>query len=591
MLSFTHALLLATANTDVRRPQPATTTPAASPDAGNPAVSSPAPLPTEVFQSVQRGELQKLDQWLGKGGSVDAVCSAPTDDGETAAVSLLHATATVGQLEITKKLLRLGASVNLQTTHGLTALMAAAQNGHLSILLALLQHSANPDLQNIHNGTTLMSAAYQGHEACVQALLAAGANTELLDSSGSTALQWAEAQGHTAITELLRQHASCLSLGLGVTLCTVRSWVVLSLVLGAVATVAFSRTLTVGPGQHRVAQQRQPHRPARHAKAKGRTTTAEPIRQQAPPPPAAAVAPHAMQTAQVVAWLHNPLAWADGVVEAPLAEEAAEQAKAQTRSKKSKKKNKTGRATTAGDESSEAPPTAVPAPPPAAAPMPAASAAERPESALRAAIAGGGLSALAAAPREVPQGSLGAEAHARCDKLLKAQQEADREAKHAVAVQAARLAAAKRVREVAARDAVRVGARAAAASKAREEAVTAAEAAAAAAAKADALERAMNDGGGGGSSVAVGASEASEAAEVPNDYMCSITAEIMSDPVTTVDGFTYEREAITEWLRTNDTSPFTGATLESKALIPNLSLRSMIRSFVEACGRAGTPLK
>ena len=91
--------------------------------------------------------------------------------------------------------------------------------------------------------------------------------------------------------------------------------------------------------------------------------------------------------------------------------------------------------------------------------------------------------------------------------------------------------------------------------------------------------------------MAVGALEASEAAEVPNDYMCSITAEIMSDPVTTVDGFTYEREAITEWLRTNDTSPFTGATLESKALIPNLSLRSMIRSFVEACGRAGTPLK
>ena len=571
MLSFMNALLLASAN-----------------------VQSPAPLPTEVFQAVQRGELQMLDQWLGKGGSVDAVCSAPTDDGETTAVSLLHATATVGHLEITKKLLRLGASVDLQTSHGLTALMAAAQNGHLSVLLVLLQHSANPDLQNIHNGTTLMSAAYQGHEACVKALLAAGANTELPDSRGSTALQWAEAQGHTAITELLRQHASCLSLGLGVTLCTVvplirswvvpliRSWVVLSLVLGAIATVAFSHTLTVGPGQHQVAQQRRPHRPARHAKAKGRTTTTEPIRQQAPPPPAAAVAPHAVQTAQVVAW-------ADGVIEAPLAEEAAEQAKAQTRSKKSKKKNKTDRATTAGDELSEAPPTAVPAPPPAAAPMPAASAAERAESALRAAIAGGGLSALAATPREVRQGSLGAEAHARCDKLLKAQQEADREAKHAVAVQAARLAAVKRVREVAARDAVRVGARAAAASKAREEAVTAAEAAAVAAAKADALERAMNDGGGGGSSVAAAASEASKAAEVPNDYMCSITAEIMSDPVTTVDGFTYEREAITEWLRTNDTSPFTGATLESKALIPNLSLRSMIRSFVEACGRAGAP--
>ena len=56
----------------------------------------------------------------------------------------------------------------------------------------------------------------------------------------------------------------------------------------------------------------------------------------------------------------------------------------------------------------------------------------------------------------------------------------------------------------------------------------------------------------------------------------------MTDPVSTLDGFTYEREAITEWLRTKDTSPLTGGTLESKTLVPNLSLRSIIRRFVEA---------
>ena len=90
----------------------------------------------------------------------------------------------------------------------------------------------------------------------------------------------------------------------------------------------------------------------------------------------------------------------------------------------------------------------------------------------------------------------------------------------------------------------------------------------------------MADGGGGGSSGVAGpASEASEATKVPDDYICPITAEIMTDPVSTLDGFTYERTAITEWLRTKDTSPVTGATLESKTLIPNLSLRSMIRSF------------
>ena len=73
-----------------------------------------------------------------------------------------------------------------------------------------------------------------------------------------------------------------------------------------------------------------------------------------------------------------------------------------------------------------------------------------------------------------------------------------------------------------------------------------------------------------------------EEGDVPDEYLCPITTEIMTDPVTTLDGFTYERAAIAEWLRTKDTSPKTGATLESKALIPNYSLRSIIRAFHEA---------
>ena len=183
--------------------------------------------------------------------------------------------------------------------------------------------------------------------------------------------------------------------------------------------------------------------------------------------------------------------------------------------------------------------------------------------------------------------------------MLEAQQEAEREAKQEAAAEASRLAAAERVREVAAgtaRAAGRAVARAVAASSARVEAVAAAAAAAAsvaaaaaatAAAKAEVLERAVTDGDEGGSSGVAGPSEASEAAEVPDDYVCPITAEIMTDPVSTLDGFTYEREAITEWLRTKDTSPSTGAKLESKTLIPNLMARSMIRSFVEA--RAAQP--
>jgi len=86
-------------------------------------------------------------------------------------------------------------------------------------------------------------------------------------------------------------------------------------------------------------------------------------------------------------------------------------------------------------------------------------------------------------------------------------------------------------------------------------------------------------GGEGGSGGAAGPSEASEAAGVLDAYVCPITADIMTDPVCTSDGFTYERRAITEWLRTKDTSPSTGAKLESKRLIPNITVRCLLQDL------------
>ena len=86
------------------------------------------------------------------------------------------------------------------------------------------------------------------------------------------------------------------------------------------------------------------------------------------------------------------------------------------------RKKKAGRDAASGNEPSEAPPAAAPAPPPAAAPKPAALAAARAEAVLWAAIAGGRLSALeaalAVASREVWEGGVGAEARAQCNRLL-----------------------------------------------------------------------------------------------------------------------------------------------------------------------------
>ena len=52
------------------------------------------------------------------------------------------------------------------------------------------------------------------------------------------------------------------------------------------------------------------------------------------------------------------------------------------------------------------------------------------------------------------------------------------------------------------------------------------------------------------------------------------------------DGHTYERSAIEQWLETHNTSPTTGLELDNKQLIPNHSLRSLIRELREP-GRRG----
>ncbi|XP_010479963.1 PREDICTED: U-box domain-containing protein 54-like [Camelina sativa] len=70
----------------------------------------------------------------------------------------------------------------------------------------------------------------------------------------------------------------------------------------------------------------------------------------------------------------------------------------------------------------------------------------------------------------------------------------------------------------------------------------------------------------------------------PHEYMCPITLEIMGDPHVAADGFTYEAETFREYLRTTGgkkKSPKTGEPLENHKLIPNHTLRIVIREWLE----------
>lgn len=69
--------------------------------------------------------------------------------------------------------------------------------------------------------------------------------------------------------------------------------------------------------------------------------------------------------------------------------------------------------------------------------------------------------------------------------------------------------------------------------------------------------------------------------EVPNHYCCPILQEIMTDPVKTIDGFTYERSAIERWFQHHISSPLTGLQLANNALVSDTELASQIASFIK----------
>ena len=75
--------------------------------------------------------------------------------------------------------------------------------------------------------------------------------------------------------------------------------------------------------------------------------------------------------------------------------------------------------------------------------------------------------------------------------------------------------------------------------------------------------------------------------QMPDEFICPISMEQMLDPVVASDGHTYEREQITQILRTRDrTSPMTRDRLDAKVLVPNFALKKRMDSYEEEVLRA-----
>jgi Tfp pilus assembly protein PilF len=67
--------------------------------------------------------------------------------------------------------------------------------------------------------------------------------------------------------------------------------------------------------------------------------------------------------------------------------------------------------------------------------------------------------------------------------------------------------------------------------------------------------------------------------EPPRAFLCPITQDVMKDPVLAPDGYSYEREAIEQWLVASRTSPMTREAMPSGSLVLNRALRDAIEEW------------
>ncbi|UJR20784.1 hypothetical protein I4U23_023897 [Adineta vaga] len=60
-----------------------------------------------------------------------------------------------------------------------------------------------------------------------------------------------------------------------------------------------------------------------------------------------------------------------------------------------------------------------------------------------------------------------------------------------------------------------------------------------------------------------------------NEFICPITLQVFHDPVIATDGHTYERKAITQWIRQHGTSPLTRESLRVEDLYSNIDIQKL----------------
>merc|ERR1712087_344027 len=79
-----------------------------------------------------------------------------------------------------------------------------------------------------------------------------------------------------------------------------------------------------------------------------------------------------------------------------------------------------------------------------------------------------------------------------------------------------------------------------------------------------------------------------ELGEVPDEFVCEITCEIMDDPVTLPSGKTCDRKNIIRHLLSDETDPFSRQRLLPEMLVPEPELKAKIHAFRRSKKKGGS---
>ncbi|XP_018323307.1 ankyrin repeat and death domain-containing protein 1A-like isoform X4 [Agrilus planipennis] len=142
---------------------------------------------------------------------LDTLEDIRVDCGDVEGQTALHHAAVGGHLEVVKKLLDVGATVDKRNKDQRTPLHVACEKGHVEVAKLVLAHEANLEARDAEGNTPLHLAAQQQQTEIVQLLLDQGSDPDAENSKGFTPQHIACSLGSKGILDSLLQHGSSIN--------------------------------------------------------------------------------------------------------------------------------------------------------------------------------------------------------------------------------------------------------------------------------------------------------------------------------------------------------------------------------------------